>query len=139
VPSDLLDEYRRRGFIVNADSPEREKVVNQYLKYYPKAISGLCMNMAALCNFRCFHCIHFAAKGLDDRLLKPGRMSFETARSAIDWVANGLLEKKQPRMTINFGGGEPLMNWRVIEKVLEYTRQQIQPKLDVHLSLNTGR
>ncbi|MBW2141672.1 MAG: hypothetical protein JRG97_11470, partial [Deltaproteobacteria bacterium] len=35
VPSDLLDEYRRRGFIVNADSPEREKVVNQYLKYYP--------------------------------------------------------------------------------------------------------
>ncbi|MBW2052120.1 MAG: radical SAM protein [Deltaproteobacteria bacterium] len=65
-------------------------------------------------------------------------MSFETARSAIDWVANGLLEKKQPRMTINFGGGEPLMNWRVIEKVLEYTRQQIQPKLDVHLSLNTN-
>jgi radical SAM protein with 4Fe4S-binding SPASM domain len=65
-------------------------------------------------------------------------MSFETARTAIDWIAKGVMENGEPSMVINFSGGEPLMNWDTIERTLEYTRLNIQPRLDVTFSLNTN-
>jgi len=138
IPPELLQEFVRRGFLVQAGKPEREEIVSQYGVLSPEAISGLCLNMATGCNFRCHHCIHFAGSDLNGRPLKPGRMSFETARSAMDWVASGLLENGQTRMDLNFGGGEPLLNWRAMEKTLKYAHQHLQPRLDVHFSINTN-
>jgi len=138
IPWELLREFIGRGFVVRADESEREIIENHYLAYTPTAPSGLCLNMAAICNFRCFHCIHYAGSNLDARSLRPARMPFETARLAIDWVADGLRETGQLQMVINFGGGEPLINWPVIAKVLEHSRRHVQPFLNVRFSLNTN-
>ena len=138
LPAALLNEFRSRGFIVKADSPEREKLLGTFEAYVPNTITGLCLNMSTACNFRCFHCIHFAGNDLDNRPTKPKRMSFETTRAAIDWVAKGIMESNESSMAINFSGGEPLMNWGAIERTLAYTRQHIQPRLNVNFSLNTN-
>jgi len=137
-PAALLNEFLQRGFIVEAGSSERTEALNTFKAYVPQTISGLCLNMSTACNFRCFHCIHFAGNDLDNRAPKPKKMSFETTRAAIDWVARGVMESGEPNMAINFSGGEPLMNWDTIERTLEYTRQNIQPRLDVTFSLNTN-
>jgi uncharacterized protein len=137
-PAALLNEFLRRGFIVNAGSAEREEALDTFKAYVPQTISGLCLNMSTACNFRCFHCIHFAGNDLDNRSAKPKRMSFETTRTAIDWIARGVMESGESNMAVNFSGGEPLMNWDTIARTLEYTHKNIQPRLDVTFSLNTN-
>ena len=75
-------------------------------------ISALSLNMAQGCNLRCTYC--FAGEG--DYGVK-GMMSFETAKKAIQLLSEG---KKSFHLI--FFGGEPLLNFSVIEKIVSWTK-----------------
>ncbi len=75
------------------------------------------------CNLRCRYCVyseHYPFAKEDPN----GRMSFDTARKAVDSYFAALTRKKEQggseRATINFYGGEPLMNFALIEQVVAY-------------------
>ncbi len=138
VPLKILLEFVRRGFLVEADIPEREKVINQFTDTTPKVVSRLGLKVATSCNFSCYHCIHFASEDLDGRPTKIKIMPFETAKRAIDWVANGLIKNGQTQMSIAFGGGEPLINWPTIQKILNYTKTNYKSHLDINFAINTN-
>lgn len=84
-------------------APERKSEVN---------ISALSLNMAQGCNLRCTYC--FAGEG--DYGVK-GMMSFETAQKAISLFLEG-----KKRFHLIFFGGEPLLNFSVIQKIVEWTK-----------------
>lgn len=75
-------------------------------------ISALSLNMAQGCNLRCTYC--FAGEG--DYGVK-GMMSFETAKKAIS-----LLCSDKKNFHLIFFGGEPLLNFSVIQKIVEWTK-----------------
>ncbi len=81
-------------------------------------IKALCLNIAHDCNLRCKYC--FAGQGGYGkwRML----MSFDVARRAVDF----LIAHSGPRQhcELDFFGGEPLMNWHVIQQTVSYIRQQ---------------
>ncbi len=81
-------------------------------------VKALCLLISQDCNMRCEYC--FASKGDYGK----GRMlmSFETGKKAIDF----LIEKSANRkaLEIDFFGGEPLMNFKVVKQVVEYAREQ---------------
>lgn len=81
-------------------------------------IKSMCLNIAHDCNLRCEYC--FAAKGDFGcgRMLMP----FEVGKRAIDF----LIEKSGPRhnLELDFFGGEPLMNFDVVKKIVEYARRE---------------
>jgi sulfatase maturation enzyme AslB (radical SAM superfamily) len=64
------------------------------------------------CNLRCDYCLV--------RAYYPGvdMMSFDTARSAIDYLFPNVEAAKGG--SIGFFGGEPLLNWRTIVDVVRY-------------------
>jgi uncharacterized protein len=80
-------------------------------------IKSLCLNVSHDCNMRCRYC--FAETGSFSR----GRslMSFETGKRALDF----LFEKSGPRknLEVDFFGGEPLMNFDVVKRLVEYGRK----------------
>ena len=86
-------------------------------KYTSKApIKAMCLHIAHDCNLRCDYC--FASKGDfgGERKLMP----FEVGKSAIDFIIKH--SEKRKNIEIDFFGGEPLMNFPVVKKIVEYAR-----------------
>ena len=81
-------------------------------------IKALCINIAHDCNLRCKYC--FAGQGGYGqwRML----MSFDVARRAVDF----LIAHSGPRehCELDFFGGEPLMNWHVVQQTVDYVHNQ---------------
>lgn len=79
-------------------------------------LKAICLHVAHDCNLACKYC--FADKGEYDG--PKGLMSFETGKRALDF----LVEKSGTRknLEVDFFGGEPLLNWEVCKKLVEYGR-----------------
>ncbi len=96
-------------------------------------IKALCLNIAHDCNLRCRYC--FAGQGGYGqwRML----MSFDVARRAVDFLIAHSGGRKH--CEIDFFGGEPLMNWHVIQETVSYIRQQEKKhNKTIKLSLTTN-
>lgn len=115
--NDVLDTYSelyelyKVGQLYAKD--EYEKFATMLVK---SPLKSMCLNIAHDCNLRCEYC--FAAKG--DFGTGRELMPFETAKKAIDF----LIEKSGNRhnLEVDFFGGEPLMNFDVVRKTVEYAR-----------------
>lgn len=79
-------------------------------------LKAICLHVAHDCNLACKYC--FAGKGEYDG--PKGLMSFETGKRALDF----LVEKSGTRknLEVDFFGGEPLLNWDVCKRLVEYGR-----------------
>lgn len=96
-------------------------------------IKALCVNIAHDCNLRCKYC--FAGQGGYGqwRMLMP----FDVARRAVDF----LIAHSGPRehCEMDFFGGEPLMNWHVVQQTVDYVHQQERKHhKKIKLSLTTN-
>lgn len=81
-------------------------------------IKAMCLNIAHDCNLRCAYC--FASTGDFGKGRKL--MSYETGKKALDF----LIEQSKGRVNleVDFFGGEPLMNFNVVKKLVEYGRSR---------------
>lgn len=88
--------------------------------YAPKSgeIKALCIHICHDCNFRCRYC--FADEGAYHS--KREMMSEETAKAAIDFLIKNSGKRKV--LEVDFFGGEPLMNFSVIKKTVEYAKKE---------------
>ena len=124
----LVKELNARSFLVHMDSDEYG-VVQRDMRYRELCLpSGYLVRALQLiisnrCNFGCKFCFfkdHTSASRLD----LVGResnmqMSPDMARMAIENVLNVQRKHGQKSVTVEFFGGEPLMNWPTIKYVLE--------------------
>ncbi len=81
-------------------------------------IKALCLHVAHTCNLNCSYCFASQGKYHGERAI----MSYEVGKRAIDFlIENSGFHKN---LDIDFFGGEPLMNWDVCKKLVEYGREQ---------------
>ena len=81
-------------------------------------IKAMCLNIAHDCNLRCEYC--FASKG--DFGTGRELMSLDTAKAAIDFLIKA--SENRHNLEVDFFGGEPLMNFEVVKKTVEYAKSQ---------------
>lgn len=81
-------------------------------------LKAICLHVAHDCNLACKYC--FAGKG--EYSGPKGIMSYETGKRALDF----LIEQSGSRrnLEVDFFGGEPLLNWDVCKKLVEYGRSR---------------
>lgn len=79
-------------------------------------LKTLCLVVNNDCNLCCEYC--FANKGHYDR--PNEKMSFEIAKNSIDMLIRTVISNHQDKITISFFGGEPLLNFSLIRKCVEY-------------------
>lgn len=77
-------------------------------------VKALCLNVAHDCNLKCKYC--FAKQG--DFGGQAELMPLEVGIKAIDFLIANSGNRKN--LEIDFFGGEPLMNWSVVKKLVEY-------------------
>ena len=81
-----------------------------------KVVKALCLHVAHTCNLNCSYCFASQGKYQGDRAL----MSFEVGKQAFDFlIANSGTRRN---LEVDFFGGEPLMNWDVVKRLVEYAR-----------------
>lgn len=118
-PEDIETCYQEIVELYNDKILFSEDDYEKYAKYsVASPVKAMCLNIAHDCQLRCKYC--FASTGDFGKGRKL--MSFETGKHAIDF----LLEKSGDRqnLELDFFGGEPLMNFKVVKQIVEYARSR---------------
>ena len=81
-------------------------------------VKALCLHIAHDCNLACKYC--FAEEG--EYKGKRELMSFEVGKQALDFLIQNSGNRRN--LEVDFFGGEPLMNFQVVEDLVKYGRKQ---------------
>ena len=79
-------------------------------------VKALCLHVAHTCNLNCSYCFASQGKYQGDKAL----MSYETGKAALDFLIKNSGTRRN--LEVDFFGGEPLMNWDVVKKLVSYAR-----------------
>ena len=79
-------------------------------------IKALCMHIAHTCNLNCSYCFASQGKYHGERAV----MSFEVGKRALDFLVENSGTRRN--LEVDFFGGEPLMNFDVVKRLVSYAR-----------------
>lgn len=111
------DELCEKGFIKNDGYLDR--LIQKYARKNSFFNDGTVLHIVVVtlkCNNRCLYCQTSA--GLPDE--KSLDMTVETAKNVVDRI----FESPNPSLTIEFQGGEPLMNFDTIKFIVSYAKEK---------------
>ncbi|MEL6610751.1 MAG: radical SAM protein [Bacteroidota bacterium] len=108
-----VDELKEQGLFrfERIDTTEQQAILDSLWAHRPRRLQLL---MAQMCNLKCLYCYEEHNGSNARRRL----MSFEMAKECVDY----LIERsgRRPDLQITFFGGEPLLNFKVMQQVVEY-------------------
>lgn len=79
-------------------------------------VKALCLHVAHTCNLNCEYCFASQGKFHGERAL----MSFEVGKRALDFLVEN--SGTRHNLEVDFFGGEPLMNFDVVKRLVKYAR-----------------
>ena len=79
-------------------------------------VKALCLHVAHTCNLNCEYCFASQGKYHGQRAL----MSYEVGKRALDFLIENSGNRRN--LEVDFFGGEPLMNWDVVKRLVAYAR-----------------
>ncbi len=79
-------------------------------------VKALCLHIAHTCNLNCSYCFASQGKYHGDRAL----MSYEVGKRALDFLIENSGTRRN--LEVDFFGGEPLMNFDVVKRLVAYAR-----------------
>lgn len=101
-----------------------EDIYKDYIMDFKKrktVVKALCLHIAHDCNLACKYC--FAEEG--EYHGRRALMSLEVGKKALDFLVAHSGNRRN--LEVDFFGGEPLMNWDVVKKLVEYGRSLEEP------------
>jgi len=138
---DLLESIH---FLVPPDFDERGFLAEKTAHYDKSVEQGreieyLSLIVSEDCNFACKYCISNSMIGASYR--KDNRlklMTLDTAIKAVDIFISLLLENGKEEAYINFGGGESLLNTKVVRRILGYCKDRYGKALRLKFRINSN-
>lgn len=116
---------KNNGFLLSRRVSEIVQPVNEVLKYYlDRKVEMVTLQVTRNCNLRCSYCA-YSGKYLN-RTHENKTMSFETARKGIDFLIDHSVECES--VNLGFYGGEPLLEFELIKKCIEYAEEVAEGK-----------
>ncbi|MBO5485638.1 MAG: thioether cross-link-forming SCIFF peptide maturase, partial [Eubacterium sp.] len=88
-------------------------------------VKALCLHIAHDCNLACRYCFAGEGEYKGDRSL----MSYEVGKKALDFLVENSGSRRN--LEVDFFGGEPLLNFDVVKKLVAYGRE-IEKEKDKH-------
>lgn len=120
-----LKNLKKYGFLKSKRVENTEHPETKFLKYHiDNKLSSVVLQVTQNCNLRCNYCIYSGS--YKNRVHSNKRMSFNTAKKAVDYLVQH--SKQSNEINISFYGGEPLLEFELIKKVIEYAKDVAQGK-----------
>lgn len=132
IEDDLLDKLDKAGFII-----KNNDATKQIMRYRGKNSFLFCGTSLHIvvptlrCNLDCIYC-HASKKGFGE---KGYDMTKETAKNTVDFI----FQSPSNAITIEFQGGEPLLNFDIVKYIIEYAKEKNKKeKKELRFSLVTN-
>ncbi len=123
--NELLSRMYAGGFLSSKRIKEIVHPAEDILMYHlDSKIKIITLQMTQQCNLRCDYCVY--SGGYENRTHSPKRMDFETARKCIDFYIEH--SRDSDAVTIGFYGGEPLLEFELIKKCIDYAESMAEGK-----------
>ena len=110
-----IDELTDQGLLF-AEDEYRQYIID--FKKRKTVVKALCLHVAHDCNLGCKYC--FAEEG--EYHGRRAIMSYEVGKRALDFLIENSGSRRN--LEVDFFGGEPLMNWQVVKKLVAYGRSR---------------
>lgn len=108
----------KEGYLSSNKSQMMEHSLTQYSKDYLEGnLKGLILQVTQNCNLKCRYCI-YSGDGILSRKHNKKNMSWDIAKRTIDFFTKN--SKFSDCINISFYGGEPMLNFDLIKKSVEY-------------------
>lgn len=123
-----LPEYRKLlidGFFNRSDFEIRQTNNEFRNVLYERGIHSMVLQVTQNCNFRCEYCPYTSNTG-NVRVHSDKNMSLEVALKAVDFLHEHSVDAKD--VVISFYGGEPLLQFKTIQMVMEYAKERFEGK-----------
>ena len=109
-----IAELKKQGELFVEDT--FEEIAGELKEKTAGVVKALCLHVAHTCNLNCEYCFASQGKYNGERAV----MSFETGKRALDFLVENSGTRRN--LEVDFFGGEPLMNWDVVKKLVLYAR-----------------
>lgn len=91
-----------------------------------RKVDQITLQLTQNCNLRCSYCIYSLNSNFGQRTHSKKHMTWHTAKKAIDFYYNHSSDSSTA--SINFYGGEPLLEFDLIKKCVNYSRSIFEGK-----------
>jgi uncharacterized protein len=125
IPEAAMAELRKFKLVAGEEDVPSEAVVDSEAAVsggecdYP--VVNIALFLVQECNMRCVYCY-----GDGGQYAGKGMMTEETAFRAVDWLM--VNSKRAERVRIGFFGGEPLLNFSLMKRIVPYAQEQATTK-----------
>ncbi|MHB1021214.1 MAG: quinohemoprotein amine dehydrogenase maturation protein [Acidobacteriaceae bacterium] len=100
-------------------------------------LQTIVLNVTNQCNLSCEYCYEFGEDKIATPEGKQKFMDWETAKSSVDYLFNSSAGRKTVHIT--FFGGETLMNFPLLQQVVDYSNAQAAERgVNIDFSLTTN-
>lgn len=120
TPPNELIELKKQGFLATESVVKKiQHPSSKHLKtFLERKVHSLTLQLTQNCNFRCRYCIYSEESSVGQRSHSQKTMSWETAKKAVDFLLERSVDS--PKIFIGFYGGEPLLEFSMIKRIIEY-------------------
>lgn len=113
--------YFRSNFVKNIKHPQTNQIDN----LIQRGLKSLVIQITQECNFKCRYCL-YATNNDIERNHEKNEIPFDVAKKGIDYLFAHSVDSNY--VNIIFYGGEPLLNFELIKKVIHYSEAKFQCK-----------
>lgn len=111
---DEITELKNQGKLFSVDT--FKPLAGKLKEKSAGVVKALCLHVAHTCNLNCSYCFASQGKYHGNRAV----MSYEVGKRALDFLVENSGTRRN--LEVDFFGGEPLMNFDVVKKLVAYAR-----------------
>ena len=109
-----IEELKHAGQLFTPDV--FEPLAGKFKEKSAGVVKAMCLHVAHTCNLNCSYCFASQGKYNGERAV----MSYEVGKQALDFLVARSGTRRN--LEVDFFGGEPLMNFRVVKDLVAYAR-----------------
>lgn len=124
---DKLKDLKEEGYLSDNRVEEIKHPSTDGLDLYlNRQTEMVILQLTQSCNLRCSYCNYTSNDGTERLHNNENRMSWDLAKQSIDYYIDKSVDSQQ--ITINFYGGEPLLEFELLKKCVDYSNQVFKGK-----------
>lgn len=130
-----INQLKRMGYLSEKRVKKIEHPMTPFVSsYLERKVGKITLQVTQNCNLRCSYCPYTSNAG-GNRVHNSKRMSFDTAVKSLEMIKARSIDLDE--ILISFYGGEPLLEFELIKKIVKYSKENFEGK-KIFFSMTTN-